>query len=1007
MSPLLKQKNRNLNDKQRLMLYCGISGLLSFLIMFFVLAIHENTLAGGEQTVLRMDLYHQYGPLYAELYDRVTGGGSLVYSWTSGLGGSFLGNLFNYCCSPFALLMLLLGHKNMPEAIALMMVFKAMMSSMTFTYYINKSSGKVRSSSIAFGLLYAFSGYFVAYSWNIMWIDAMAVFPLVILGIERIIREKKFSLYVFGLTYTMITNYYMAYMVCILSVLYFLYYYFSNYELLEAYEKKLPAESAVKAQISEEENEGFEPLEALADTAAQSEEAPELIAAPAEAPADMTAEETVAVVEDTAPAAEAAAVEEAAPAAETAAAENIVPAEQTVARKEDKKPGFFAVLRASRFWKTGWVFALSSVLCFLLAAFALLPVAYCLGSSSATGGSFPGESKIYFNIFDFLANHLPGLETTIRSSGDIVLPNVYCGLLSVLLLPLFYFSKRVSMRKKIVLTVLLGVFYLSFSVNYLNFIWHGFHMPNDLPYRYSFAYSFLLLIIAYQVFCNIDEFSPRAYVGLGFAVIGFVILVQKIGSLNVDTEVIVLSVLFTIFYVVLFAMIRSNNYYEKNLSMLLVVIVCIELAFADTPNYNMAQPKDAYVNDYAAYQTIVDATETEDDTPFYRTELSKLRARMDPCWYGYNGVSTFSSMAYEPVAKFMNKLGMFSNDINSYTYYPQTPVFNSLFDLKYIYDKDNLVKEGDFYDKAAANETFKAYEYKYWLPLAFAATDAVASIDTSSDEPFVVQNNLMEAVSGVSGVLIPVNATSVAVTNAQDITPEQVNAGRHFAITKQNTGSDATAVVTVKVTEPGHYYTYAGGTRVGTMSVSAEGYSYTYASSAIQPFTLDLGYQPEGAEINISYTLSDNDTATVALCIARLDKEKFDRAYTAIKAGGTLQMTEFNETSFTGDIYVAGDNKTLFTSIPYDESWNVYVDGNLCSYRNGDIVKIGDAFIGVKLSAGDHTITFKYAARGLGTGIKLTAFGIACVAFILLYKFYGAEWLENKKKEKESKKAVQ
>ena len=56
----------------------------------------------GENSILRMDLYHQYGPLFSELYDRVTSGESLLYSWNTGLGSSFLGNYFNYLSKALA-----------------------------------------------------------------------------------------------------------------------------------------------------------------------------------------------------------------------------------------------------------------------------------------------------------------------------------------------------------------------------------------------------------------------------------------------------------------------------------------------------------------------------------------------------------------------------------------------------------------------------------------------------------------------------------------------------------------------------------------------------------------------------------------------------------------------------------------------------------------------------------------------------------------------------------------
>ena len=62
-------------------------------------------------------------------------------------------------------------------------------------------------------------------------------------------------------------------------------------------------------------------------------------------------------------------------------------------------------------------------------------------------------------------------------------------------------------------------------------------------------------------------------------------------------------------------------------------------------------------------------------------ELTKLKTRMDPCWLDYNGVSVFSSMAYETVANLQQNLGLYGNYINSYTYNPQTPVYNAMFGI--------------------------------------------------------------------------------------------------------------------------------------------------------------------------------------------------------------------------------------------------------------------------------------------------------------------------------------
>ena len=117
--------------------YCAYSFLIAAAIMLFVYIVYKF-IPFGEMSILRMDLYHQYGPLFAEFYERVTNLDSLIYSWTTGLGSSFTGNYLNYMASPIGnLIMLLAGHDNMPEAIAVMVLIKAAMAAAAFTYFIN------------------------------------------------------------------------------------------------------------------------------------------------------------------------------------------------------------------------------------------------------------------------------------------------------------------------------------------------------------------------------------------------------------------------------------------------------------------------------------------------------------------------------------------------------------------------------------------------------------------------------------------------------------------------------------------------------------------------------------------------------------------------------------------------------------------------------------------------------------------------------------------------------
>lgn len=996
MSPLLKRKSFLSDDKYTALRYSFISAGFAFIIMMIFYIIHNNTLAFGDNTVLRMDLYHQYGPLYAEVYDRITQGNSLVYSWTSGLGATFLGNFFNYCSSPFALIMLIFGHKNMPEAIAVMLMLKAMLAAFSFTYYVNKSNDCAKKESIVFGLLYAFSGYFVAFSWNIMWFDAVAVFPFVILGIERIIQKNKPCMYIAAMTYTMVTNYYMAYMVCILSVMYFIYFYFGRYELSSKIYKPLKEPIVVAPVVddksidesddSENEcvNESFPAEEEPSDkTEIEGEFVKSFDIEDKDSPLSIESIEKTILTEKLS--------EDSTNPVDKDSSEDC---EKSAYKKKKKERKF----TDNRFWVTGWSFALSSFLCFALAAFALLPVYYCLQTSSATGGTFPEDWKQYFDIFTFIANHLPGVEATIRSSGNNVIPNVYCGLLTVLMLPIYFLSEKIPGKQKVVSAVLLISCFCGFVLNYFNFIWHGFHMPNDLPYRWSFAYSFFLLIIAFKAFGHIKEFSNKTYVGIGFTVFIFLILVEKIGVPNCDELTIVLGVVFAILYIVIFGMLKSERYKKNSIIALLFFTVILEIVAADAPKIVMQQPKDAYTSDYNNYQSISDSVDNADDELFYRTELTKLRTRMDASWYGYNGVSVFSSMAYEHTAKVMENLGLFGNDINSYTYYPQTPIFNSMFNIKYLYDNKDFIQNDDMYTLVAENEDFEAFRYNYYLPLILSVSEGIKEWDDSSPNPFTVQNKLMESATGITDILIPVDATNVSKENLGDISLSSVNGSTSFTVSKSNKGSDGKAFVSIKPSEPGNYYVYIGSTKLSGLKIEAGELEYNYNSSSIQPFILDLGYLDTEDEAVIQYTVASSyDSASLTFCAARLDEEKFKEAYSIIKNNGTFDMTSFEETSLSGTINVKNNDALLWTSVPYDESWEITVDGKVLSYStydeetdelmyDGEIEKIGGGLIGIEIEPGVHSISFRYKAKGLSTGLIMTLAGIIVVLLLIVFK---------------------
>ncbi len=191
-----------------------------FLIVIFAGEVYPL----GDQCILRTDMYHQYAPFFSELRHKLVNGESLYFTWNLGLGINFLAVIAYYLASPFNLLVAFVGEDYVIEFMSVMIVFKAALSGAAMAYYLKQTSPKDGVGAYIFSLFYGLSGYICAYYWNIMWLDSVAVFPLVMLGIERLIRGKSGIFYSLALAYAIFTNYYIAILICIFLIFYYFLY---------------------------------------------------------------------------------------------------------------------------------------------------------------------------------------------------------------------------------------------------------------------------------------------------------------------------------------------------------------------------------------------------------------------------------------------------------------------------------------------------------------------------------------------------------------------------------------------------------------------------------------------------------------------------------------------------------------------------------------------------------------------------------------------------------------
>lgn len=815
----------------------GDSLLAAFFVPVLVLVVifaQRGIFPFGEECFLRTDMYHQYAPFFSEFQYKLTHGGSLLYSWDIGMGVNFSALYAYYLASPMNWLVALCPRQFLIEFMTVLIVIKTGLSGLFFTWYLRKHTGTREFGSCFFGIFYALSGYMAAYSWNIMWLDCILLFPVILFGLERLVKEKKGMVYCIALGLSILSNYYISIMICIFMVIY----------------------AAVLVIL-------------------------------------------------------------------------------------------YPPKKGKEFAATAGRFTLYSLLAGGLAAVVLLPEIYALQATASGNFDFPKTVSSYFSIFDMIARHIGNVQTEI---GLDHWPNIYCGVAVLMLLLLYLGNKNIKIKEKAVYFSLLLFFYASFSVNVLNFIWHGFHYPNSLPCRHSFIYIALVLVMCYKAYLELKN-TPWKHIVMAFwGAAAFVILAEKL----VDNEeqfhfaVFYAAILFLALYTGCIYLYHSRKWCRDGVLLAVLGLVFCESAVNMAVTSIPTTSRTAYVKDNEDTMLLADSIRS---SVFYRIEKGESRTKNDGAWMNFPSASLFSSVASAAMSDFFKSVGCESST-NAYSVKGSTPFIDALFATRYGIYPDQQPADG-LKEQIGRQGSMWFYENKYTLPVGFVMPqDMETNWVLDSGNPANVQNDL-SSVLGVSNLLVPA---------------EGVSEGKKLTFT-----ADAS----------GDYYVYVTNKKVEEVSAEIGERSLSF-DNVDRGYFLELGYLPKGQEV-ILQSQTDGNPAMQAE-IWRFDPEAMEEIYQCLSKS-PLELSSWTDTGLAGSINTP-EGGTMFTSIPYDKGWKIWVDGTAVSGR-----PVFDAFLGVDLEPGEHKIRLSYEPQGLKTGAVITGVSAAAVAALAV-----CGWMKNKKK---------
>jgi len=898
----------------KVLLICFALPTLMMTIVYFCLMVWPL----GENSVLVLDLNAQYVYYFEKLRNIIVSGDSILYSFERALGGEFMGIFAYYLSSPLSILVALLPKSWMTESIFLLLVIKTGLCGLTFGYYLIKTRHARPIWAIMFSAMYALCSYVVVLQHNVMWMDNVILFPIILYGMDLLIREGRFRLYVASLAVAVLSNFYIGYMTCLFLAVYFFIRYFTMTP----------------------EEKGF---------------------------------------------------------------------------RHGKKAFVSTLLRM----------VLYSFLAVLIASVIILPVYYSLSFGKLDFSTPNFSPRQLFDFIQLLTKMFFGSYDTVRPAG---MPFLYGGTLMLLMLPLYFAAPAVRLRHKVGTLITLAFLVLGFNFSVLDIIWHGFQRPNWLNARFAFMFVCIAMIAAYDGFVHLKDLGVRKILPCAIGAIGILILVQALGYDNVEDF---LTVWAGIFFICVLAVLVPYALRDRapgdislftNHELILVAFVVFELicngvlmgyCLDDDVAYTSRSGYRDFVDQYAEGAEKIAELDAEKygENSLYRAEKTKHKKKNDNFAVDINGLSNSTSTLNAKAVAFLADIGLSARSHWS-MYYGGNVVTDSFLGLRYLMVGKNATKPeylDQFYTLLATTEGgVEIYENPLSLGIAFAVSDNIltyaeydAELDRKLEEagetyvrqnyadaveyttPFEYYNHMFSSMLGYDvEIFTPVYATESGTKGAS-----RIFTTGHHGYEKSNPDGTASVEYTLTIEEDLPVYWYIPSTypREVTIKLNNEvkGDYFEDDSFCIQ----QLGALSQGKHTFSIHLVEEKLYMATGCDYFWYFHEDVFREVVAYLSNGVLDAYSTKDDAITGTITVSEGMNTIFTTIPYDEGWEVYVDGELVEIRC-----LLDTMLGFTAPEGEHTVEMYYRPSCVKYGLILTLSAcalFACLSYFDVYRRTG------------------
>lgn len=635
------------------------------------------------------------------------------------------------------------------------------------------------------------------------------------------------------------------------------------------------------------------------------------------------------------------------------------------------------------FFSSGVRFAFSSLLAAGMAAFVLIPTYFGIMLTGPADSDFP-ESNWYGSVIDILKKFCmySGSITNQSDDGGV---NLYCGILVVFLVVLYFCVKEISIWQKLKRLLLLTFFVVSFNNTILNYIWHGFHDQFGIPNRFSFLMIFVMLIMGYETLQHLQSISFWKFFVPMIVLVVLVVYNNEVEALFNEDDVIRSTMFAFIIYFLAFMLYVILEWKEKTLVWILTGIVMIEISLNAMFSFE-GNGQITISNYFADSNSMWSAADSVRDGSFYREELSRNNLVDENFWLNLKSLGIFGSTANGDAVTLLGKMGFYTA-ANEHLYNGATPLTDSLFGVRYLY-----MRNGDYFDHGfdflKTINGVGIYENPYALSLGYMVQDTIEDWDYEQYEPANVLNDFVRCSVGMGEEIFKELPDDFEGSGENCEVSSNGNGDGTYSYSRTTDG-DLTVTLTFTAKNDKPIYVRATGTNLSGIQIGINGIQQCDGRYFFQ--LVPVGDTVAGDQITVKYTFngSEADKQTVNLQAYTFNDDIFQAVYDAL-SDEQLVIDSYSSNRVQGRIEVQQEG-VMMTSVINEPGWHVYIDG-----EEAEIEEIGDCFIGVYMEPGKHEIELRFIPETLPVAAAVS------VASLTVFAVYIRFWKRKRRVSSES-----